>query len=75
MNLIDWKGDLRMAFYKSSGKTILHLGEEKQRENTGVEPLSVCVWGQNPGRDGTVIHNCNFTKKSLSTLKPVGRAT
>lgn len=33
MNLIDWKGDLRMAFYKSSKKTILYLGEEKQRDS------------------------------------------
>lgn len=51
MNLIDWKGDLRTAFYKRSRKTILYLGEEKLREyavaseSNGAEPFpgSICA--------------------------------
>lgn len=33
MNVIDGNGDLRMAFYESSRKSILYLGEEKQRSH------------------------------------------
>lgn len=50
MNLIDCKGDLRIACYKSRRKTISYFGEEKQREsgvgNTGVEPVLVCICAQ-----------------------------
>lgn len=50
MNLIDCKGDLRMACYKSMRKTSSYFGEEKPREsgvgNTGVEPVLVCVSAQ-----------------------------
>lgn len=55
MNLIDCKGDLRMACYKSRRKTISYFGEEKQREpavgKAGVEPLQ--GWVCAPGWEGT----------------------
>jgi len=52
MNLMDWKGDLRTAFYKRSGKTTLYLGEERRRgyamacESYGEQLLSSSTWCQ-----------------------------
>lgn len=73
MNLIDWKGDLRVAFYKSSRKHILYLGEEKQKEcateNNGVEPLSLRVWHQNLRRCTRAINNCNFHREKFIKIK------
>lgn len=61
-----------MAFYKSSKKTILYLGEEKQREyameNSGVEPLPVCIWCQNL-KYRRVINNCYFCKQKFIKIK------
>lgn len=73
MNVIDGKGDLRMAFYESSRKSILYLGEEKQRSHPTEKKqagAAVGLWCQNP-RYRWVIKSVKFiniqTSKTCKT--------
>lgn len=78
MNLIDCKGDLRIACYKSRRKTTSYFGAEKQREsgvgNTGVEPVLVCVCAQSWEGTGESPITVIFTGNPVPAARKINSA-